>query len=338
MKDKLKSENTSKNFKRAKERFEEEIGISEELISYYNVAYLKNSDIVESILLIGKLNIMILQNFSLDEQRMPYELGEFLDTDKSKWLIKNFKQPLPSFGEEEEGIKIYNPHYDKSDSKELQITKIKLESITEIHTSRYWLKNCAIEILTNRRSFFLVPMVGEREKVYNDVLSAIFGKSTKLLYSSFKDNLIFTSYHMKLLSHQNKSSSLAKSLKTLDNIHILKDLTPIWTEGKISNFEYLLLLNSLAGRTYSDLSQYPVFPWVLANYHGGYQEVNLLDIKNFRDFSKPMGAIKEERANTAREFFINTKDNTEAPPYNYGSHYSNPGIILYFLIRFDERK
>jgi hypothetical protein len=30
----------------------------------------------------------------------------------------------------------------------------------------------------------------------------------------------------------------------------------------MSNFEYLMLVNTFAGRTYNDLSQYPVFPWV----------------------------------------------------------------------------
>ena len=36
--------------------------------------------------------------------------------------------------------------------------------------------------------------------------------------------------------------------------------------GDISNFEYLMHLNTLAGRTYNDMMQYPVFPWVLADY------------------------------------------------------------------------
>lgn len=34
----------------------------------------------------------------------------------------------------------------------------------------------------------------------------------------------------------------------------------------MSNFEYLMHLNTIAGRTYNDLMQYPVFPWVLADY------------------------------------------------------------------------
>ena len=34
----------------------------------------------------------------------------------------------------------------------------------------------------------------------------------------------------------------------------------------MSNFEYLMALNSLGGRCYDDLMQYPVFPWLLREY------------------------------------------------------------------------
>lgn len=40
-------------------------------------------------------------------------------------------------------------------------------------------------------------------------------------------------------------------------------LTRSWINREISNFDYLMRLNALAGRTYNDLSQYPVFPWIL---------------------------------------------------------------------------
>ena len=38
----------------------------------------------------------------------------------------------------------------------------------------------------------------------------------------------------------------------------LQAWTRLWQLGALSNFEYLMRLNSLAGRTYSDLTQYPV--------------------------------------------------------------------------------
>jgi hypothetical protein len=31
-----------------------------------------------------------------------------------------------------------------------------------------------------------------------------------------------------------------------------------WEEGAVSNFEYLMFLNTMAGRTFNDLTQYPV--------------------------------------------------------------------------------
>lgn len=40
----------------------------------------------------------------------------------------------------------------------------------------------------------------------------------------------------------------------------------------------------LPGRTYNDLNQYPVFPWVITNYDS--EELDLTLPSNFRDLSK----------------------------------------------------
>ena len=48
---------------------------------------------------------------------------------------------------------------------------------------------------------------------------------------------------------------------------LLYSVTAKWSEGLMSNFDYLMHLNTAAGRSYSDWSCYPVFPWVLADYH-----------------------------------------------------------------------
>lgn len=39
-----------------------------------------------------------------------------------------------------------------------------------------------------------------------------------------------------------------------------------WQRGHLSNYQYLLHLNNLADRSCNDLSQYPIFPWVLDDY------------------------------------------------------------------------
>lgn len=67
----------------------------------------------------------------------------------------------------------------------------------------------------------------------------------------------------------------------------------IFQRGEISNFQYLMHLNTLAGRSYNDLMQYPIFPWILADYDS--EELDLTDPATFRDFGKPMGAQSPER-------------------------------------------
>ena len=44
------------------------------------------------------------------------------------------------------------------------------------------------------------------------------------------------------------------------------NMTLKWQNGLISNFDYLIYLNSAADRSFNDLTQYPVFPWVIADY------------------------------------------------------------------------
>jgi len=70
-------------------------------------------------------------------------------------------------------------------------------------------------------------------------------------------------------------------------------VTQRWVRGEISNFQYLMHLNTLAGRSYNDLMQYPVFPWILADYES--EELDLSHPATFRDFSRPMGAQSPER-------------------------------------------
>ena len=40
-------------------------------------------------------------------------------------------------------------------------------------------------------------------------------------------------------------------------------LTDKWRRREITNFDYLMQLNTISGRSFNDLNQYPVMPWVL---------------------------------------------------------------------------
>lgn len=101
---------------------------------------------------------------------------------------------------------------------------------------------------------------------------------------------------------------------------------------RVTNFDYLLNLNVLAGRSYNDVCQYPVFPWVLAEYNAS-EIPDLTDKKNFRDLSKPVGALNPQRLEEFIERF-NTFSDPSIPPFMYGSHYStSAGVVLHFLVR-----
>jgi hypothetical protein len=112
----------------------------------------------------------------------------------------------------------------------------------------------------------------------------------------------------------------------------LSRLTVGWAEGRITNFDYLLHLNMLSGRSYNDICQYPVFPWVLSDYTS--EEIpDLSNPDNFRDLSKPVGALNAQRLAEFKERFESFVD-PSIPPFMYGSHYStSAGVVLHFLVR-----
>ena len=59
-----------------------------------------------------------------------------------------------------------------------------------------------------------------------------------------------------------------------------------------------MLLNKYSGRTYNDLVQYPVFPWVITNYSAAECEVNskfIQNKENIRDLTKPSGALSDQK-------------------------------------------
>eukprot|EP01132_Coremiostelium_polycephalum_P008629 gene8629-10620_t len=102
-----------------------------------------------------------------------------------------------------------------------------------------------------------------------------------------------------------------------------------WQNGIISNYDYLCYLNCLAGRTYNDLTQYPVFPWVISDYTS--KEIDLNNPQSYRDLTKPMGALNPQRLAMFQERYHQIPD--PQPKFLYGTHYSAPAYVLYYLVR-----
>lgn len=115
--------------------------------------------------------------------------------------------------------------------------------------------------------------------------------------------------------------------------------TQRWLSGELSNFEYLMWLNTIAGRSYHDLNQYPVFPWVLADYSSA--SLNLADPAIYRDLSRPMGAQLAASSRIAEARYAEfaslaaPDDDFRMPPFHHGSHYSSGGVVMYFMLRVE---
>ncbi|XP_068123167.1 neurobeachin isoform X5 [Hyperolius riggenbachi] len=208
-----------------------------------------------------------------------------------------------------------DPSFKKIDPKVLAYTeglhgKWMFSEIRAVFSRRYLLQNTALEVfMANRTSvMFNFPDQATVKKVVYSLPRVGVG----------------TSYGL--------PQARRISLATPRQLFKSSNMTQRWQRREISNFEYLMFLNTIAGRTYNDLNQYPVFPWVLTNYES--EELDLTLPGNFRDLSKPVGALNPKRAVFYAERYETWEDD-QTPPYHYNTHYSTSTFTLCWLVRIE---
>ncbi|KAI5717188.1 hypothetical protein M8J77_001555 [Diaphorina citri] len=182
------------------------------------------------------------------------------------------------------------------------IISVQFTNIKEIHNRRYNLQEKAIEL-------FLIN-----------------GKNYLFAFENHNDREHF----LNELSTCNLPNRMSSDL--------LSDTIQLWREGHLTNWAYLMILNKMAGRSYNDLMQYPVLPFILSDYKSA--TLDLTDPKSFRNLKKPM-AVQDKKNEShyvnnynylAREM-CDAVGGVNQEPYHYGSHYSNSGTVLHFLVR-----
>ncbi|TMS11025.1 Neurobeachin-like protein 2 [Larimichthys crocea] len=183
--------------------------------------------------------------------------------------------------------------------------KRPLSQLREVHLRRYNLRRSALELFFIDQAHYFINF---RKKVRNKVYSRILGlRPPNLFYFG--------------------SRSPQELLKA-------SGLTQKWVCREISNFEYLMQLNTIAGRTYNDLSQYPVFPWILCDYTS--PSLDLEDPSVFRDLSKPIGVVNPRHAQNVREKYESFEDPAgTTDKFHYGTHYSNAAGVMHYMIRME---
>uniref|UniRef100_A0A914V9C1 WD repeat and FYVE domain-containing protein 3 n=1 Tax=Plectus sambesii TaxID=2011161 RepID=A0A914V9C1_9BILA len=277
----------------------------EELHSMFRCARIQGLDTCEGLLLFGKEHYYVVDGFTLLKTREIRDL-DFLPEDLHDPIV-----PYTATGSV------------RPSSSKRTCSKFSYDDIREVHKRRYLLQPIALEVFSaDGRNYLLAFPKKMRNRVHTKFLSVA------------KD---LTDGGAQSVSGQRSSMSVEQSGRASSLFSSLigeSSVTQRWVRGEISNFQYLMFLNTLAGRTFNDLSQYPIFPWILRDYDS--EVLDLTDPNAFRDLSKPMGAQTPDRLEQFLKRYREWDDPTgETPPYMYGTHYSSAMIIVSYLVRLE---
>ena len=234
-----------------------------------------------------------------------YKIKNFSDSQKNNFdIIKLFSLSYTSKKPASKNkIKIIPLMNKVKRFKRKKIVIIIFDEIEEIIERRFLLMWQAIEIfLKNGKSYFFNFLSSEQKNFILD----IFSKNPKT-----KDKIKTKNYF-------------------LQNI---KKITNEWQEEQLTTYEYLLFLNKYSTRTYNDINQYPVFPWITRKYtldKGSNGKVGRPEPRNFK---YPMASQMEERREECLRRYKDDEQNGEQFPIHYGTHYSTSSYIYFYLMR-----
>ena len=222
-------------------------------------------------------------------------------------------------------------HSARPDNVDHETRSWRWDDVLSISKRRFLFRDVAIEVFfVDGRSYLLtVPSAPLRDEIHSKILSKASGVAGGTSFVSNEDSWRIESLRSPEDTQQSFGSRFANVFSQSTSSPAAKQ----WMKGEISNFHYLMLINTMAGRTFNDLTQYPVFPWVLADYSS--EELDLTNPRSFRDLTKPMGCQTPERQAEFRERYQSFAEmgDHNSPPFHYGTHYSSAMIVTTYLIR-----
>jgi len=206
----------------------------------------------------------------------------------------------------------------------------KWSDVISTSKRRFLFRDVAIEIFFGDGRSYLLTVLNPKAR--NDLYSLINAKAPQYGNPDSPHSEVAWRYET-LKSADDDPQTLGARFASVFNQLPSLAATKKWQKSEMSNFHYLMLINTLAGRTYNDLTQYPVFPWVIADYTS--KELDLDNPRSYRDLSKPMGCQTSDREFEFRERYEQFAEmgDSNAPPFHYGTHYSSAMIVTSYLIR-----
>ncbi|XP_048248442.1 WD repeat and FYVE domain-containing protein 3-like isoform X1 [Haliotis rufescens] len=276
------------------------LGDKEKITHMFRCARIQGLDTAEGLLLFGKEHFYVIDGFTLLKTR------EIKDIDT---LPPEYHDPI-----------IPKSSMSSGGALKRMCSKFAYDEVREVHKRRYLLQPIAIEVFSaDGRNYLLAFPRKIRNKVYAKILSVA---------TAITDNA------QQSVSGQKQNAKVESGGGLISSLIGEKSVTQRWERGEINNFQYLMHLNTLAGRCYNDLMQYPVFPWIINDYDS--EEMDLYKASTFRDLSAPMGAQSPDRLKQFEKRYNEWDDpQGETPPYHYGTHYSSAMIVASYLVRME---
>ena len=176
--------------------------------------------------------------------------------------------------------------------------KIKFSEINYIFLRKYCFRSNSVEFFLNNHKTFYFKFRSQNDR------------------DTFMEKLIY------ILNHYSLNKKLFKTIKSIDennkqivlgyykdidnnkDFKSISDIRDLWKNSKISSLEYLMWINIYGNRSFRDIAQYPVFPWILNDYNLSNVE-NIINFKAIRNFNLPMGMMAfDEKSNARKEGYI----------------------------------
>lgn len=288
----------------------------------FNISRIIGLEAIEGLCIIGKDCLYLIDNMF---QRSDGEIVDVLQAPKEE--RDQYLQMIS--GKKEQDV---SSEEKSQNTKADQLTRSwKWNDPISISKRRFLFRDVALEIFfTDGRSYLLTAISPtSRDDLHSKIVSKAPHTSGSACLPNPEDG-----WRLEALKvSEEPPTSLSHRFGNIFNSSSWNPAVKKWVKGEISNFHYLMLVNTMAGRTFNDLTQYPIFPWVLSDYTSS--ELNLDDPTSFRDLSKPMGAQNNSRAAEFIERYNQFAEmgDPNTPAFHYGTHYSSAMIVTSYLIR-----
>ncbi|KAI3402675.2 BPH1 [Candida oxycetoniae] len=262
--------------------------VGDRIVSLWNVSQINGLIPIESLMILGDSHLYLIENYFHGED------GNVIDVSDAP---TNMRDPI---------LQLVNSQSRSNNEHKLTLHRSKswsLKKLSAVSKRQFLLRDNAFEMFFSDGASVLVTCMSAKERnlIFSKLKALVTGQGISYeLAQALSSNST-------LVSEGSISSKLVSAFSnaTSNNMSYLS-ATKKWKMGEISNLYYLMIINTLAGRTFNDLTQYP-----------------------------PMGAQTSQRAVQFKERYeaLSSLNDENAPAFHYGTHYSSAMIVTSFLIR-----